>query len=246
MHYTTGLVAGLVALSTAAPLVERQSCPPLELLFARGTGEISKLGIMGAPLGSGIAKGVPGTVSTGVDYPATDFTASPAAGAEWVVNYIKTKSAACPSTLYAIGGYSQGAMVVHRVAPLLGAELTKKVVASAVFGDPNRQWGAFMGGSTFPVPDQKADVIAFCGTSDAVCGSDKAGPQGGHTSYGSNGSVAKAAEFVIARYNAKKGGAAAPAPGEEVPETEAPMTPAPAPTPAPTTRWPSLGSWKFW
>lgn len=76
------------------------------------------------------------------------------------------------------------------------------------YRDPNRQWGAFMGGKTFPVPDQKADVFDVCGTSDFVCGMDKKGPSGSHMSYVTNGSVQKAAEFVVERFQTKRQAAA--------------------------------------
>lgn len=128
----------LIPTTFSAPTVPalldaRDSCGPLEVVFARGTTELQGLGIVGTPLVSDLQKQVSGCTSYAVVYPADeDFVGGPTQGASDAESHIKTRAAACPNMKFVLAGYSQGAMVMHDVK--LSADLEAKVVAIAVFG----------------------------------------------------------------------------------------------------------------
>lgn len=87
-----------------------------------------------------------------------------------------------------LGGYSQGAMVVHN-AMSNSAIPAGKIAAVAIFGDP-------MNGHGFDGLDS-SKIVRYCGTSDSVCnGSGVKNTSGSHTSYGDN--VKEAASKVAA------------------------------------------------
>lgn len=75
----------------------------------------------------------------GVDYDASiggyliGGSPSGAAQFEYLANYAVQK---CPETQLVLSGYSQGAQVVHNGAARLGNDVTDKVVAVVLFGDP--------------------------------------------------------------------------------------------------------------
>ncbi|KAI5803921.1 cutinase [Geopyxis carbonaria] len=155
-------LAGLSALSLAAPL-EKRACAPLELLFARGTTEAQGLGLVGTPLAKALSSLVSGATSYAVVYPASaDFVGSPPQGASDALKHMQETAASCPDTKFALGGYSQGAMVVHDVN--VSAELKAKVVAVAVFGDPYRTL------TSAGWPTSSTDnVYSTCAEGDPVC-----------------------------------------------------------------------------
>lgn len=133
------LALALIPLGLAAPvdLEKRQAgnCPPLEIIFARGTTEPQGLGTLGAPLQREVAKLIPGTKSTAVVYPANaNFMGSSSEGSKWATEYLNKQAAACPNTKFVLGGYSQGGMVVHGVKPDVNAK--SRVIAVTVFGRP--------------------------------------------------------------------------------------------------------------
>lgn len=88
----------------------------------------------------------------------------------------------CPDTKIALGGYSQGAMVVHNAAKSLD---DGQVAAAIVFGDPLKEMPV---GS---VPDDQ--VKGFCAQGDPVCANGANFMA--HIGYGSN--AEEAAQFVI-------------------------------------------------
>lgn len=82
----------------------------------------------------------------------------------------------CPSTKVVLGGYSQGAMVVHSALSSLSGTTISAVTA---FGDPENGSG-FTG-----VDDSK--VVRYCDSGDSVCDMmGKTTGSGSHLSYGSN------------------------------------------------------------
>lgn len=94
----------------------------------------------------------------------------------------------CPDTKIVLGGYSQGAMVVHTALNTLDGS---KVAAVAAFGDP------YNGESFKGVDDSK--VVRYCKSDDEVCDlSGTTSGTGSHLSYGSNTSAAaqKVAQIV--------------------------------------------------
>ena len=69
-------------------------------------------------------------VSAGESY---NFGASVIDGSNELKTYIDSISKQCPNTKFALGGYSQGAMVISRTLPVLDSE---SVIYAATFGDP--------------------------------------------------------------------------------------------------------------
>lgn len=91
---------------------------------------------------------------------------------------------ACPDTKIVLGGYSQGAMVVHNA---LGNFDGSNVAAVLAFGDP-------FNGQAFDGVDS-SKVLEVCGSSDFLCSSGGTNVQGGHISYSDDGQ--QAAEFAV-------------------------------------------------
>lgn len=145
------ILIGASLMPAVTQKAEAESCPNLRVVFARGSGEerwanqnylefkkqveeklpdisyefldldypavgIDGLGVAaGAFFGAGDAYEFGDSVNNGV------------AELKRVVNY------GCNKTLYVLGGYSQGAMVISKALPELKAE---KIIYAATFGDP--------------------------------------------------------------------------------------------------------------
>ncbi|GAC94317.1 cutinase [Pseudozyma hubeiensis SY62] len=130
-------------------------CPPLQLIFARGTTEIQgTLGIVGRPLCTGLQQQVPGTQCYDVVYSSdTDYFVAPSQGAAAATSEMNSISSRCPSTKFVLGGYSKGAMVVHLI------KQANNVVGAVTFGDPYKM---------MPVPTTPNWKL-FCHMGDPVC-----------------------------------------------------------------------------
>lgn len=88
----------------------------------------------------------------------------------------------CPSTKAVVAGYSQGAMVLHDAAEILG---NKDVTAAVVFGDPLKY---------LPLDIVPSGYLReFCAPGDIVCG--KGDDVSIHKSYGANAD--EAAQFIV-------------------------------------------------
>ncbi|CCI48107.1 unnamed protein product [Albugo candida] len=165
------------------------ACPPLELIFARGTGEMPGLGIVGTPLLSALQQLVPGTEGYAVMYPATaDFFTSAAVGTADAVRHIQSRAVQCPYTMFALGGYSQGAMVIHGMK--LDPTLQQRSIGIASFGDPFRAMNA-----QWPVSSPNK-IFSFCALGDPVCQNGFNGMA--HMTYTQN--VAAAAQSLVGPY----------------------------------------------
>jgi len=113
-------------------------CAPLTMIFARGTNEAGNVGKdVGPPLFDELIKQYGKNIALqGVNYSPSwlsndglGASGGPAMAA--LVNKVKKQ---CPSTKVVLGGYSQGAMVVHNAM----ATLTQgSISAAVVFGDPS-------------------------------------------------------------------------------------------------------------
>lgn len=105
----TALPTGLAAASGSTVAPSADGCPPLELIFARGTTEPQGLGTVGSPLAKNLASLLPGATSYAVVYPASaDFLGSAGKGSTDATARITARAKECPSMKFAIGGYSQG------------------------------------------------------------------------------------------------------------------------------------------
>ena len=215
-------VSGVAAAAIAAGLpvahvaAEPVSCPDVEVIFARGTGEpaglgIAGTGVVGQAFVEALAQRLNGrTVDAyAVNYPADfDFLAADE-GAEDAAARIATVAARCPATKIVLGGYSQGAAVIDMLAdvgplgpeiggigsaPPLSAPFADKISAVAVFGNPADRFGT-------PLSDTGSfagRAIDLCNSADPICS-----PQGdtmtAHERYQFAPSDQVAADFVAAR-----------------------------------------------
>lgn len=91
----------------------------------------------------------------------------------------------CPDTKLVLGGYSQGAMVVHNALSAQGLD-GSHVAAIVAFGDP-------FNGQAFQGVDA-SKVKEFCGSSDSLCARGGANGSGSHLDYGNDATAA--AQFI--------------------------------------------------
>ena len=215
-------VSGVAAAAIAAGLpvsyvaAEPASCPDVEVIFARGTGEpaglgIAGTGVVGQAFVEALAQRLNGrTVDAyAVNYPADFDFLEADEGAEDAAARIATVAARCPDTKLVLGGYSQGAAVIDMLAnvgplgpeiggigsaPPLSAPFADKISAVAVFGNPADRFGT-------PLSDTGSfagRAIDLCNSADPICS-----PQGdtmkAHEQYQFAPSDQVAADFVAAR-----------------------------------------------
>ncbi|KAJ7927850.1 cutinase-domain-containing protein [Mycena leptocephala] len=158
------------------------------------TGESGNVGTdVGAPLIANLraALGTANIAAQGVDY-AADVLGGDPAGSKTMASLINQAASQCPSTQIAIGGYSQGAQLVHNAASMLSAATTARIAAVVLFGDPDR-----VGRSTLPpvgtVPAAKVD--SDCHNDDIICTGSGGATQ--HLNY--NLDTPAASSFIVAR-----------------------------------------------
>lgn len=90
------------------PATVHGACPPLELIFARGTGEMPGFGIVGTPLLNALQTRFHGASGYAVDYRAgTAILSSAADGSVKALSHLKARAGECPNTKFVLGGYSQ-------------------------------------------------------------------------------------------------------------------------------------------
>ncbi|MFD3745220.1 cutinase family protein [Nocardia sp. NPDC058633] len=168
------LAAGVGAAMSPGSTAWARSCAPLDVVIARGTVEPGYLGAaIGDPLNAVLSAQLPvETTAHRVEYPADLLVpTSVSDGTRAMTSHLVGRAAACPDQRFVLVGYSQGAVVTHGVlgsAPLPGMwvlphELSPRVVAVLLFGDPLRLIGA-------TVPALYADRTAnYCAAGDPVC-----------------------------------------------------------------------------
>ena len=126
--------------STASD-VQNGVCAPLTVIFARGTSEAGNIGtIIGPPLFKALSSKLNKRVALqGLNYPADlagDLNLGKS-GATPLKNIVQQALSQCPSTKIALGGYSQGGLVIHYA--LNNAGLSSASISSIVyFGDPGK------------------------------------------------------------------------------------------------------------
>jgi cutinase len=177
----------------------------VEVIFARGSGELPGLGIVGRPFFRALRANLRDARATAyaVDYAAHWNQGAVGAGATNLVERLVMRAKEEPHLRFVLGGYSQGAMVVHLA---LGGSLWGRLVArgsyktippalaprvSAVvlFGNPLARYGA-------RIPAAYADrTQQFCNPGDPVC--TRGRNYLAHLRYG--GSAREAAAFSAAR-----------------------------------------------
>ncbi|WP_019972247.1 cutinase family protein [Mycobacterium sp. 141] len=199
------LVSAALPLTFAAPAVA-ETCPDIEVIFARGTNDAPDLGRPGQAFADALRSQVGGrTVGTyGVNYPASYDFLTAADGANDAVNRITALASSCPDTKIVLGGYSQGAAVVDMLAgipplgdkvgeigsaPPLPSSLMPQIAAVVAFGNPAAKFGNPVTSSIFG-----GKAIDLCTDGDPICSRGR--NPFAHSNYVTAGLTDQAANFV--------------------------------------------------
>ncbi|KAI9696517.1 MAG: condensin complex subunit Cut3 [Bogoriella megaspora] len=174
---------------------QAESCSPLELVVARGTGEPGNPTygiIVGDPLFNATSFLIPALTGYAVNYPANLDCDSRSLGSTDILNHLATQTSTCPSQKFVLVGYSQGADVVHLATSQLDPSYYPAIDAIVVFGDPgNRGLGAFdpLGTAEPPFPAALSNrVKENCAFNDPVC-TNNGTDVGAHLSYNNPGTT---------------------------------------------------------
>ncbi|KAJ5333591.1 uncharacterized protein MYU51_011567 [Penicillium brevicompactum] len=172
--------------STANGVTSKGDCTELTFIFARGTGE---MGNMGSVVGPEVATQLKSLTNNKVTVQGVTYAASAAGNAELgasggpaMAKLVKQALSQCPKTKVVVGGYSQGAMVVHNAAKSLSAG---QISGAVLFGDP------FKTQSVANLSNDKRKE--FCATGDPVC--ENGFNVMAHLTYGSDAKTA--AQFLV-------------------------------------------------
>ncbi|MBV9516428.1 MAG: cutinase family protein [Mycobacteriaceae bacterium] len=243
------------------PSASSQSCPDVEVVFARGTTEDPGVG----PTGQAFVDALRARVTTRsmeiypVDYPATTDFPTALDGINDASAHIRSTVANCPNTRLVLGGFSQGAAVMGFVtanvipdgAPTgvpnpMPSDIANHVAAVALFGKPSDRFMRAINQPLIAIGPLYTDkTIDLCVQDDPICSSGT--DFNAHMQYAETGLVDQAATFTANRVLASSAPAAPPSPAPAAPApSPAPAAPppssapaAPAPSPAPAASAPS-------
>jgi cutinase len=197
--------AGLIG-PGAASADAAESCPDVEVVFARGTAEPGGVGRVGQAFVDSLRSDLGGSVGVyAVNYPASyDFLQSAPLGAGDASAHIQATVASCPATSIVLGGYSQGAAVVDLItadpaaafgyAQPMPPAVAGHVAAVAVLGNPAGRIGRLL---TAFSPLYGAKTIDLCNGADPVCSNGDDRPA--HSQYVEAGLTKQAADFAAGK-----------------------------------------------
>jgi cutinase len=201
-------------LATPIPSAAAESCPDVEVVFARGTFEPPGLGGIGQSFVDAFRKEAAGkTVSVyPVNYPAsTDFPTA-VQGVRDAANRIEATAANCPDTKIVLGGFSQGAAVAGFVTSgavpsgvdpadvpdPMPPEVANHVVAVTLFGKPSPKFMEMIDTPPVEIGDlYQAKTIDLCIPNDPICAGS--GDGANHALYNKNGMTDQAAAFAVGK-----------------------------------------------
>jgi cutinase len=244
------ILVGSLAAPTPSANAADDSCPSVEVVFARGTNEAPGVGATGQAFVDALNARLPGKT---VDVYAVDYAASldfgqTADGIVDATNKIETIAASCPTTKIVLGGYSQGAALAGYTTTdtvpagfALPAGLTgpmppaiaPHVAAVVLFGTPDTWFLNLVDHNAPPITIGQlytAKTLQLCATGDPVCfpgGLDRAA----HSSYKDNGMADQAADFAAHELIAPAPAAAVQQTAGEVGASQSVDEPAAAPAP---------------
>ena len=210
-------VAASVLAPAGIPTASAESCPDVEVVFARGTFEPPGVGGIGQAFTDQL-RAQPQLGGKSVDvypvnYPASLNFSTAADGVIDASNRVRDMAARCPNTKMVLGGYSQGAAVVGYVtadkipdgyvAPNgitgpMPSEIANHVAAVALFGKPSNGFLNSIDRSAPPIAVGSlyaAKTIDQCVPDDPIC-SPTGSDNGAHMAYADNGMTAQAAGFA--------------------------------------------------
>ena len=242
-----GSLAALTQLSARAAAAN-DSCPNIEVVFARGTFEAPGVGATGQAFVDALNARLPGnTVDVyAVNYPASLDFGQAADGIVDASNKIETIAASCPNTKIVLGGYSQGAAVAGYTtidtvpagfalpAGITGPmppAIAAHIAAVVLFGTPDTWFLNLVDHNAPPInigQHYTAKTLQLCATGDPVCfpgGLDRAA----HSSYKNNGMADQAADFAARQLIAPAPAATVQLTAGAVGASQSADEPAPAP-----------------
>ncbi|RKF76671.1 Cutinase [Golovinomyces cichoracearum] len=168
-------------------------CKPVTMIYARGTGESGNVGGKNSPGPAWFTEmrkvmGEDNLTVQGVNYEANLFGYLKGGDPEGSQNYYDMADQAvtkCPDTKLVLGGYSQGAQLAHNAARRYTNEMTSKVAAAVMFGDPYAKH------TLGYIPTRK--VMTICHEGDIIC--KNVGTASAHLTYAKD--APEAAMFVM-------------------------------------------------
>ncbi|NTY59202.1 cutinase family protein [Mycolicibacterium sphagni] len=197
------------ALPASVPAASAASCPPIEVIFARGRLESPGTGVIGQAFVSALRSRVHQNIGVyAVNYPADNQVDI---GANDISNRIAYNMNNCPNTRLVLGGYSLGAaatdMVLAVPIPIMGfknpmpAGADSHIAAVALFGN-GTQW---LGPITNFSPAYQDRTIELCHGADPICNPadpdtwEANWPDHLAAAYQKAGMINQAADFVAGR-----------------------------------------------
>jgi cutinase len=220
-HLLQLLLSALAAAAVALPFVHApsaaaESCPDVQVVFARGTFEPPGVGVTGQSFVDSLRTQLPDrSVDVyPVNYPASLDFARAADGVADAGNKVRDVVAKCPKTKMVLGGYSQGAAVIaylttDKVPPNfeLPAGITgpmpksvaSHVAAVTLFGKPSTGFLNMLDTNAPPITigsEYGGKALDLCVDGDPVCSTGGGGDPSLHGTYSDNGMTEQAAGFA--------------------------------------------------
>jgi cutinase len=244
------ILVGSLAAPTPSANAADDSCPSVEVVFARGTNEAPGVGATGQAFVDALNARLPGkTVDVyAVNYPASLNFGQAADGIVDASTKIEAVAASCPTTKIVLGGYSQGAVVAGYTttdtvpagfalpAGITGpmpAAIAPHVAAVVLFGTPDTWFLNLVDHNAPPITigqPYSPKTLQLCATGDPVCfpgGLDRSA----HSSYKDNGMADQAADFAARQLGGPAPAAAVQQTAGEVGASQRTDQPAAAPAP---------------
>jgi cutinase len=229
-----GVAAAAVCavLSAPAQTVSAAPCPDVEVVFARGTGELPGIGGVGQAFVDSLrAKAGAKSVDVyAVNYPATTDFPRAVDGINDAAAHIQATATNCPKTEIVLGGYSQGAAVAGFVTsdvvppgavdsgvtgPMPPA-IADHVAAVTLFGTPSSRFMGMINEPDIVIGPLYTDkTLQSCVPGDPIC--SDGGNYSLHDQYIQYGLTDQAADFAVSKLTpgptTPRSGTPAPAPG---------------------------------
>jgi cutinase len=240
------VVVGSMGAATPSAQAAQDSCPAVEVVFARGTLEAPGVGATGQAFVDALTARLPGkTVEPyGVNYPASLNFGQAADGIVDAANKVQSIAAMCPTTKIVLGGYSQGAAVAGYtttdsvpdgyalpagVSGPMPAAIASHVAAVVLFGTPDPWFMGLVDRDAPPITIGQlytAKTLQLCVAGDPVCFPGGL-TRSAHSAYKDNGMAGQAADFAAHQLTGTTPTATVPQPATQVGATQRIDQPAP-------------------
>jgi cutinase len=204
------------------PSAFARSCPAVQVIFARGTGEAPGPGPTGQAFIDALRQrlGAEPVDAYAVNYPASDQWSTGIDGIRDASDHVIAMAGQCPATQMVLGGYSQGAAVMGFVTSAavpdgvdpstvpkpLDPAIAQHVSSVVLFGMPNVRAMNFLGQPPVVIgPAYEAKTIKVCAPEDPVC-SDGLNFAAHDTYAGGGDFVTQGVDFAVSHLGRPAGG----------------------------------------